>query len=573
MVNYRRDSKRLEKHARLFKSGAISRRTLIQAGIAAGLSASTSSAWAQAINFEQASELYNSRQLEKEYDYIVCGSGSAGSVVARRLAEDGDATVLLIEAGGSDNHSSILNPSVWFTNVGTERAWNFQLIAQPSTNGRNVTLPMGRAIGGGSSINAMAYVRGHKLDFDRWADITGDRGWSYENALAIFKRIENFDGPANPDYRGTGGILTMQKDDDIQPVARALRAAGPAAGLASFDDINGAAMESRSFIGHPDIKVRDRQRVNIPTDYLYPILERGNISVITGAMVSRVEVTGDRATGVSFTWNGETRTVGARGEIILSMGAIHTPKVLMHSGIGDEKVLQKAGVKTILDLPGVGKNLQDHTQATCIWEFKEHTPPAALLFSQSIYFTNVGGGDRPDINAVQLQIPFPSERTAQDYNLPETGWSILSGLANPKSRGTVEIVDGNPENEVRIVGNILTADEDLRTMRHGIELARELGASPDMRDFVRREVMPGPITGAELDSYIRDSASCYFHMSGTCQMGNGSESVVTPDLKVKGMEGLRIADTSIMPEITMVPTMPPAVLIGERAAQLIRSSS
>ncbi|WP_164738251.1 GMC family oxidoreductase [Frigidibacter oleivorans] len=551
----------------------MSRRALIQAGIAAGLSAPMSRAWAQAVDVVQASAFYDSRQLEAEYDYIVCGSGSAGSVVARRLAEDGDATVLLIEAGGSDNHPSILNPSVWFTNVGTERAWNFHSVAQPGTNGRNVALPMGRAIGGGSSINGMAYVRGHKLDFDRWADITGDTGWNYENALSTFRRIENFDGPADPGYRGTGGILTMQKDNDIQPVARALRAAGPAAGLAAFDDINGAAMESASFIGHPDIKVRDRQRVNVPADYLYPILDQGNITVITGATVSRVEVTGDRATGVSFVWNGETRRVGARGEIILSMGAIHTPKVLMHSGIGDEKVLRKAGVRTILDLPGIGKNLQDHTQATCIWEFREHTPPAALLFSQSIYFTNVGGGDRPDINAVQLQIPFPSERTAQDYDIPETGWSILSGLANPRSRGTVEIVDDNPETEVRIVSNILTADEDMRAMRHGIELARELGASPEMRDFVKREVMPGPITGAELESYIRDSASCYFHMSGTCQMGNGPDSVVTPDLKVKGIEGLRIADTSIMPEITMVPTMPPAVFIGERAGQLIRSSS
>ncbi|EHK74924.1 dehydrogenase fad flavoprotein GMC oxidoreductase [Sinorhizobium meliloti CCNWSX0020] len=521
------------------------------------------------VTANEAATIYNSGPLRQEYDYIVCGAGSAGSVVARRLAESGEASVLLLEAGGPDNHPGTLTPAQWLTNIGTERTWGYRSEPEAGLNGRSISLPMGRVVGGGSSVNGMVYIRGHKLDFDRWADLTGDPRWGYEHALEIYRRIEDFHGPANHDYRGVGGLLSMCHDDDIKPVARALRDAGPGSGIVPYDDINGAALEAPSFVGHGDLIIKDGRRANMPTNYIYPILRQGNLTILTHAAVERLQLIRARADGVVFSWRGAIRSVRARREVILSLGAIHTPKILMLSGIGDEAVLKRAGVPVMHRLDGVGRNLQDHTQATVIWEFKQPTWPTGFHFSQTLYFTNVSGGVRPDVAAVQLQIPFPSEKTAQTFNLPETGWSILSGLANPVSRGTVTIRDGDPSSDVIIRGNYLSANADMTTMRRGVQLARELGAAPELREFVKREIMPGPLTGQALDSYIRDSASTWFHMSGTCKMGNDALSVTDSELRVRGIDNLRIADSSIMPEISMVPTMACCILIGERAAELL----
>src|SRR6266481_1303649 len=316
-------------------------------------------------------------ELRPYYDFIVCGSGSSGSVVARRLAENPDVSVLLLEAGGSDDVPSVIEADQWHTNLGSERDWAFQAQPNRHLNGRSIPMNMGKVLGGGSSINVMAWSRGHKNDWDYFASEAGDPAWSYESVLNIYRRIEDWHGAPDPKYRGTGGPVFVQPEPDPSPFALAMLEGTRSVGIPTFENQNGRMMEGAGGCSFFDLRVRDGKRQSVFRSYTFPYMDRANLTVLAHALVTRITFEGKRATGVECIYNGKTHRISAGHEVVLSMGAIQTPKVLMQSGIGDEVELQRHGIPLVQHLPGVGQNLQDHPAIGCVWEYQKPPPPRA----------------------------------------------------------------------------------------------------------------------------------------------------------------------------------------------------
>jgi choline dehydrogenase len=510
--------------------------------------------------------------INQQYDFIVCGSGSSGSVVARRLAENPDVSVLLLEAGGGDDVPAVQQAAQWSDNLESPRDWNFSAQANPHLNGRSIPMNMGKVLGGGSSINVMMWSRGHKNDWDFFAAQAGDAAWGYESVLDIYRRIEDWRGTPDPAYRGTRGDVYVQPSPDPNPLAPATVAAAASVGIPAFDHPNGAMMEGAGGAALSDIRVREGIRQSVFRTYVFPYLDRPNLTVLTEAMVTRVMLDGNRAGGVEFVRDGVTVRVAAVGEIVLSLGAIQTPKVLMLSGIGDASELARHGVETVVHLPGVGQNLQDHPGFGCMWEYAVPLAPRNTA-SEATYFAKSDPHlDTPDLQMCQLEIPFASIETTAQFGLPQTGWTLFTGVVRPASRGSVRLTGPGIDDPVCIDANLLSDPADMAAAVAGVELAREIGNAAPLAEHVKREVMPGNLKGRDLERYIRDATCTYWHQSGTAKMGRDDMSVVDGALRVYGVEGLRIADASIMPRITTGNTMAPCVIIGERAAQLIRST-
>ena len=358
-------------------SGKIDRRTFVKAMMALGVASSSVTAMAAHATAVHANQLALSAALTDEYDYIICGAGSSGCVVASRLTENPNVRVLLLEAGGSDDVASILNPNIWYTNLGTERDWGHRSVPQEHLNGRSIGLSMGKVLGGGSSINVMAYVRGHKNDYEYWANEAGDTDWNYQHVLSIYKRIENWQGAPDPEYRGQGGNVWVQPAKDPNPIAPAMKQAAAGVGIPSFDDHNGRMMEGEGGCSIANMTIKDGRRRNMAAQYLHPVMDRPNLTVLTSAEVRRVVIQGDKAVAVNFVWRGKSRQIRASREIVLSMGAVNTPKVLMLSGVGSPAALAEAGLQTLHRLDGVGENFQDHILlGGCIWEYKDNAAQA-----------------------------------------------------------------------------------------------------------------------------------------------------------------------------------------------------
>jgi choline dehydrogenase len=553
--------------------GHLDRRGFVKLALAAGTSLVAASAMAQQGAAISATQNYNRGNLRRQYDYIVVGAGSSGSVVARRLAENPTAQVLLLEAGGSDDIPAVLDPGLWPMNIRSERDWGYTAQPNPALFGRSLILPMGKVVGGGSSINVMAWVRGHKHDFDLWAKESGDPSWGYAHILQIYKRIENWQGAADPAYRGNGGLLWVQPAKDPNPIAPAMVEAAKSVGIPAFADHNGVMNEGPGGCAIANTRIRDGRRRNIPSDYLYPILHQSNITVLTGAEVRRVTVEKTVATGVEFTWRGEAHTVEAASEVILSAGAINSPKILMLSGIGDSAKLERAGVRPVHHLPGVGENFQDHILlAGCVWEYKVPQAPRNNAAECTFFWKSDASLPTPDLQPFQIEVPYASEVTGKQYAAPQAGWTIAPGLVRPKSRGRILLRSADPRDAVEIESGFLTHSDDVRALVRCVELCREIGNAAPLREFSAREVMPGPLQPSELDSFVRNAAGTYFHETCTCKMGRDEMAVVDARLKVRGVERLRVADGSIMPEVTTGNTMAPCVIIGERAAELIKSA-
>ena len=557
---------------RLLATGKVSRRQFMAVAGAAGLAASTATMFASSAAAIARTQRFNVENLQDRYDYVVCGAGSAGCVVAAELAASGDASVLLIEAGGSDDVPGVLD-TLWFNIfMNPEYYWVFNGEPEPQINNRKPLLPMGKVMGGGSSVNALVYARGHKADYDGWASALEDDKWSYANVLDIYRRIEHFEGPDNP-LRGRGGRLWTELPSEIHEIAVALKGAGQSFGIPAVDDVNAETMEREAGIGHPNVIVKDGMRHNIARAFLYPVLAQPNITVLTGATVRRVDFDGDRATGVEVNWRGENRTVGAGTRVVLSTGALKTPQLLMLSGVGPAEHLAEHGIDTVSDLPGVGENFQDHPLvAGSIWEYRNPIPPVGTG-SQCVFFANVNDvPGAPDIMPVQLQIPFASEVHSQRPNIPQSAWTIVPGLAKPRSRGRVTLASSNVADAPITRTGFLSDPHDLETLLLGMELVRELGNSPEMSSYVAREVMPGPVGVSEKAEFIRDGVATYYHMAGTAKMGVDSDpmAVLDSNLAVRGTRGLSVADTSAMPDIPRGNTMAPAAMIGYQLAQLLQ---
>lgn len=533
--------------------------------------ASTDTNSAAALDFQarvRANQQRLTSELKPRYDFIVCGAGSSGSVVAGRLAENPDVSVLLVEAGGDDDVPAVTQANQWPCNLGSERDWSFRAVPNPQLNGRSIPMSMGKVLGGGSSINVMCWARGHKNDWDFFADQAGDPDWGYDAVLDIYRRIEDWHGPADPAYRGTGGPVFVQPAPEPSPLAPATLLAARSIGIPTFENPNGRMMEGPGGAAIEDIRARNGTRESIFRSYTYPLMDRPNLTVLTEALVTGVVFDANRATGVQIRHRGSTLVVGAECEVVLSLGAIHTPKVLMHSGIGDEGHLHAFGIRVRQHLPGVGRNFQDHVAIHCVWQDRVPLPPRNTMSEATVYWT-MSDAETPDVFICQAELPIGTDETIARFGLPQSGWTLFAGVAHPKSRGHLRLTGPNPDDPIHIHANTFGDPDDLKAALAAVELCRELGNSQALYPFVSREVTPGNLKGHDLEGFVRDAATSYWHQNGTAKMGRGSDAVVDGSLRVYGTERLRVADASVMPGSTTGNTMAPSVIIGERAAAML----
>src|ERR1700737_425338 len=340
-------------------------------------------------------------ELKPRYDFIVCGSGSSGSVVARRLAENPEVSVSLPQAGGSADVPSVTEAARWFENLGTERDWNFAAQPNPHLKGRSLPLNMGKVLGGGSSINVMAWARGHRNDWDFFATEVRDPGWSDEAVLKIYRRIEDWHGAPDPKSRGTGGPVFVQPAPAPNPIAPAMVEGARSIGIPTFDSNNGRMMEGDGGASILDLRLRDGKRQSVFRSYAFPYMDRENFTVLTYALVLRLTLEGKRATGVEIFYNGKVQSVTAGLEVVLSLGAIHTPKALMLSGIGDEVELKRLTIPVVQHLPGVGRNFQDHPGISCVWEYQQPLAPHNNGSEATYFWKSDSGKEPPDLQACQ----------------------------------------------------------------------------------------------------------------------------------------------------------------------------
>jgi choline dehydrogenase len=526
------------------------------------------------IDFEQRVRI-NQRSLRSnlkpQYDFIVCGSGSSGSVVAGRLAENPDVRVLLLEAGGDDDVPTVTEAHRWFENLATERDWQFVAQPNPHLNGRRMSLPMGRVLGGGSSINVMAWARGHKHDWDFFASESGDAAWNYESVLNIYRRIEDWHGAPDPQYRGVGGPVFVQPAPDPNPIAPAMVEGARSVGIPTYENHNGRMMEGDGGASILDLRVREGKRLSVFRTYAFPYMDRPNLTVLTHALVNKVTFNDKRATGVEIEYNGTIQRINAGLEVVLSLGAIHTPKVLMLSGTGDQAELQRLGIPVVQHLPGVGQNFQDHFAVGCVWEYQEPLAPRNNGGEATFFWKSGSRLDTPDLQTCQVEVPLCSAETAAKFNPPVGSWTLFGGVVRPKSRGRIRLTGPNPRDPVQIEANTLSHPDDMNAAVCCVELCREIGNSAPLRPYSKREVMPGTLKGAALEDFIRSAAATFHHQTCTAKMGRDSMSVVNARLQVYGIQNLRIVDGSIMPRVTTGNTMAPCIIIGERAAEVLRA--
>jgi choline dehydrogenase len=548
----------------------IDRATFIERAANLGLPAPAIGDAAEKFMAIAANQAARRATLRSNYDYIVIGSGASGSVVARRLAENPDAQVLLLEAGGEDLKPGILITETWFFNQGGEFDWNFAAERSPSVNNRSIVQAMGKVIGGGTSINGMVWARGHKNDFDHWAKEAGDDAWNYQHVLDIYRRIEDWHGVRDPQRRGSGGEVFVQPAPNPSTIAPAFLRAAESLGIPTFADQNGVMQEGSGGGAITNVRIRDGRRLNIPSSYLYPVMDRVNLTVLTGAYVNRLTIKGNTVTGIEFEWRNEVRKIKASSEVVLSAGAIQTPKLLMLSGIGDRAELDRFDIAPVSHLPGVGRNFQDHPViGGGLWEAPGPLPTRNNASEANLFVKSRAELNTPDLHIWQIEAPYLSEVTGR-YTA-ENVWSISPGLVRPESRGFLRLKSANPREPMEIHANMLTDPRDLAALRRSMEITRELGNSEAMKPFVKREILPGELEGEALDNLIRDGAMSMHHPTCTAKMGQDELSVVDAKLRVYGVKKLRIADGSIMPTITTGNTHAPCVIIGERLAEILNA--
>ena len=529
----------------------------------------------------------------EEFDYIVIGAGSAGAVVANRLSEDAGVTVALLEAGPKDRNILFRVP-LFHPYLYTDARFNWMFEGEPEEglNGRRSYQPRGRVLGGTSSINAMIYIRGQKADYDGWAE-AGCRGWSYEDVLPYFRKAENNE-VLHDRFHGNDGPFHVQYPAYETALTRAGLQAYQEFGIPANSDFNGAQQEGA---GRYQMSTRKGVRQNTSQAYLKPVRHRRNLSVKTEHAVRRVLIENGRAVGVEVDVGGQTRAIRARRCVVVSAGAFHSPTILQLSGIGPSQLLADRGVPLVNDLPGVGQNLQDHFWCTVMMECAQkltmndiiNSPVRKLLTALNYALRRRGpltscgsvvgaftrtddGQDRPNlqIHMGSWGLKGRTIKGVEPYPFPAFTFSPVH--LNPVARGTVAIRSGDYRDAPLMKFNYLGDDVDLTAMRNAIQIARSLARQPALKPFFVRELSPGPDVQSddEVNDFIRQNGMPNLHPAGTCRMGEDEGAVVDSRLRVRGIKGLRVADASIMPRVIRGNTSAPTVMIGEKAADMIR---
>ena len=522
------------------------------------------------VNASHASQTHLAAGLIKEFDYIVCGSGSSGSVVAGRLAANPEVRVLLLEAGGSDETEMVLDTDRWPMNLGGELDWSFVAEPNPKLNDRSILYSMGKVLGGGSSINVGTWSRGHKADWEMYAAETGDQRWSYSATLGLYRsRVENWAGVPDPDFYGIGGAMHVEPVRDPDLFSVAMLDAADSSGLKRFPNSGGKMMMADGGCAVADNIIHHGKRQSAYRSYVYPRLQQSNLTVLTGALVTRILFEHDRATGIEFESQGELCQAKASLEVVLSQGAIQTPKLLMQSGIGDEQELSKFGIPVRQHLPGVGRNLHDHVALSLVWEASDAPLPQIARSAAVAFWKTDPSLDAPNFYTYAIGVPFLSPENAANYPPPAAAWTLFMGM-RPASRGSVQLTGAKASDRAKVDANYLADPRDMKDLKLGVERAREIGNGAALRPYTKREHAPANLSGTNLEEYIRNGLTTFWHQSGTAKMGRDAMSVVDAELKVYGIEGLRIADASILPRVTTGNTMAPCVVIGERAAEFLQ---